>query len=370
MMGSSRSYGRPRNHGCRISDSWTFDGMRTIILENALLRVVVLVDKGSDIVEFRYKPHDLDFLHFAPGGIRNPAQNTLPAASSSPYLDYFSGGWNEIAPNGGPSVNYHGAELGQHGEISLLPWSYAILEDEPDQVAVRVWVRAIRTPLFVEKTLSMVPDKAALFISERLVNEGGETLDLMWGHHIAFGRPFLDEGVVIDAPATTIEVQGEWPNYGPRRFKPTATGQWPHIESPGGETEDASAVPPFGKLQTQEMAYLTGLADGWYAITNPIRRIGFGIQFDPTVFRYIWYWQQMGNVASGYPWWRQLHTQALEPWSSYPSDGLTEAIKNGTALQLESGAEIRTSLCAVAYEGDPGIRRVTSDGSIVRDEIA
>lgn len=366
MTGSARSYGRPRNHGCRISDSWMFDGLRTIVLENTLLRVVVLVDKGSDIVEFRYKPHDLDFLHLAPGGIRNPARDVVPAAGDSPYLDYFSGGWNEILPNGGPSVTYQGADLGQHGEISLLPWSYAILQDDPAQVAVRLWVRAIRTPFYVEKTLSMVPGTAALFIDERLLNEGGEPLDFMWGHHIAFGRPFLDEGVVIDAPARRIEAQGEWPNYGPRRFKPSSTGQWPNIGSLDGPAEDAGIVPPFGAMQAQEMAYLSGLEDGWYAITNPTRRVGFGIRFDPSVFRYIWYWQQMGNVASGFPWWRRLHTQALEPWSSYPSDGLAEAIRNGTALRLEAGGDLRTSLCAVAYEGNPGITGIDAEGNIAR----
>lgn len=368
MSGSARSYGRPRNHGCRISDSWLFDGMRTVILENALLRVVVLVDKGSDIIEFRFKPHDLDFLHFAPGGVRNPAQNTPPAAGDSPYLDYFSGGWNEIVPNGGPSVNYRGAELGQHGEISLLPWSCAILEDTPRRVAVRLWVRAMRTPIFLEKTLSMVPDQATLFIDERLVNEGGEPLDLMWGHHIAFGRPFLDEGVVIDAPAATIVAGDEWPNYGPRRFRPNATGAWPYIAGPEGEMDNAAHVPPFGAAQSQEMAYLTGLREGWYAITNPARQVGFGIHFDPAVFGYIWYWQQMGNVAAGWPWWSQLHTQALETWSSYPSNGLTEAIENGTALRLAPGAEIHTSLCATAYEGGPGIRKVTPEGRVVWDE--
>ena len=25
------SLGRPRNHGCRISDEWTFNGLRTLI---------------------------------------------------------------------------------------------------------------------------------------------------------------------------------------------------------------------------------------------------------------------------------------------------------------------------------------------------
>ena len=71
-----------------------------------MLRVTVLVDKGSDIVEFRYKPRDLDFLLFAPGGIRNPQREMPSAFGDSPYLDYFSGGWNEILPNGGPAATY------------------------------------------------------------------------------------------------------------------------------------------------------------------------------------------------------------------------------------------------------------------------
>jgi hypothetical protein len=117
--------GQPRNHGCRISDAWTLAGMRTLILENELLRVVVLVDKGSDIIEFRYKPHGLDFLFFSLSGLRNPTVNLPSAPSTGPFLDYFSGGWNEILLNGGPHVTYKGAELGQHGEISLIPWEYA-----------------------------------------------------------------------------------------------------------------------------------------------------------------------------------------------------------------------------------------------------
>lgn len=355
----------PRNHGCRLSDAWTYKGMRTLVLENDLLRVTVLIDKGSDIVEFRYKPRDLDFLYFAPAGIRNPARTVTSAATSAPFLDYFSGGWNEILPNGGPSVNYRGAELGQHGEISLLAWDYSVVEDTPNRISVKLWVRALRTPFLLEKTLSMEVGKAALYISERLTNESGEKVDFMWGHHIAFGRPFLDEGVTIDLPARTIEAQGEWPNFEPRRFMPESTGEWPNIPSVNGGTVDASKVPAYGTTHAQEMAYLKDLSAGWYAITNVARNIGFGIRFDESVFRYIWYWQQMGDVASGYPWWKRTHTQALEPWSSYPSDGLNEAIANGTALMLDGGQQLETTLVAIAYEGQSGVTNITRDGNVV-----
>ena len=358
------SLGPPRNHGCRISDAWHLVGMRTIILENELLRVVVLLDKGSDIIEFRYKPLDLDLLYFAPNGLHNPRHFTPSAPSTAPFLDYFSGGWNEILPNGGPHVNYKGAELGQHGEISLIPWEYAILEDHPDRVAVRMWVRPLRTPFFLEKTLSIEPGRAVLVIEERLTNEGGEPLQLMWGQHIAFGRPFLDEGAVIDAPARKFMVHEELPGYEPRRFQPGTTGAWPVVSSPDGTPADASQVPAYGSTPAQEMAYLAELSEGWYAITNPTRQVGFGLHFDPSLFRYIWYWQQLGDIARGYPWWGRTHTAALEPWTSYPTNGLNEAIDNGTAITLPPGEEIKTRLSAVAYEGYEGVSAITADGEV------
>lgn len=358
------SFGRPRNHGCRISDDWTFKGMRTLILENELLRITVLVDRGSDIIEFRYKPVDLDFLYFAPGGVRNPERETPSTYTNSPYLDYFSGGWNEILPSGGPSAIYKGAALGQHAEISLLPWDYSITEDSSEQVSVKLWVRPIRVPFYIEKTLTVESGKPVLKISERVVNEAGEPLHFMWGHHIAFGRPFLEEGVVIDAPARRFLVHSEIPNFGPRRFQPDAEAIWPMVPTPNGNLDDASFTPAFGKLKAQELAYLTDLQEGWYAITNQTRKIGFGIAFDPTVFRYIWYWQQMGNIADGFPWWSRTHTAALEPWTSYPSNGLEEAISNGTALSLAPGENIATSLTAVAYAGLERVQAMQSDGQV------
>jgi hypothetical protein len=112
------------------------------------------------------------------------------------------------------------------------------------------------------------------------------------------------------------------------------------------------------------MAYLAELSEGWYAITNPARKVGFGLHFDPSLFRYVWYWQQLGDVAQGYPWWGRTHTAALEPWTSYPTNGLTEAIANGTAWQLQPGQQIHTKLCAVAYAGLESVSGITRDGDV------
>lgn len=358
------SLGKMRNHGCRISDAWRVDGMQTVILENELLRVVVLVDKGTDIVEFRYKPKDLDFLLSTPNGLRNPNKGVLSSPTDGPFLDYYSGGWNDILPNGGPFSIYKGAEFGQHGEISLIPWEYAIAEDTAQSVAVKFWVRPIRTPFFVEKTMRMNKGEAVLHIAEQVTNEAGESMHFMWGQHIALGRPFLDAGAVIDVPAKRLLVNPLMPNYEPRLYAPDTAHEWSLAKNRDGQIVDASRVPAFGEVQAQEMAYITELTEGWYAITNQHEKVGFGVSFDHTLYKYIWYWQQLGNVGGGYPWWSRLHTVALEPWTSYPTGGLSEAIANNTAVLLEPGQTLSTSMCAVAYTGEGRVASVSPTGSV------
>src|SRR2546428_542724 len=67
-------------------------------------------------------------------------------------------------------------------------------------VAVRFWVRTYRTPYLLERRMELRGAEPALFLDERLVNEGAETLAPMWGHHPAFGPPFLQAGCRVDLP--------------------------------------------------------------------------------------------------------------------------------------------------------------------------
>ncbi len=305
---------------CSVKEVTDDQGLLNLVLENKLLRIVVLVEKGSDIVEFCYKPASTDFLLHLPGGVRSP-QDGAGGLSDQAFTDTYSGGWNEILPNGGAPSFYKGASFGQHGEISVIPWKHSIIENHSERVSVKLWVRPHRTPFFLEKTLSLEEGSAVLTIDEQLTNEAGEEMHCMWGQHIAFGNPFLLEGAKIFAPAQKFIIHDAMDDYEPRRFAPGETFAWPNAKTEDGSVENASDVPAFGDAKAQEMAYLAELTDGWYAILNPSHKIGFGVRFDHELFKYIWYWQQLSNVAKGYPWWGRLHTTALEPWTSYPTDG-------------------------------------------------
>ena len=54
-------YSNERLYGCRISDSWEFKGLKTVILENEILKVTVLADNGADIYEIIHKKLDKSF---------------------------------------------------------------------------------------------------------------------------------------------------------------------------------------------------------------------------------------------------------------------------------------------------------------------
>ena len=156
------SYPPDRNYGCRLTTDGTLKGLRTVVLENQKLRVTVLVDKGTDIVEFLYKPLDIDFMWRSPMPLHNP-QHFVPSSSSShgSFYDHYEGGWQEIVPSFGPPSSYKGAEYGLHGESCLLPWDFRVVADRPDCVSVDFWVRLYRSPFYIEKNSPLKRTRAS-----------------------------------------------------------------------------------------------------------------------------------------------------------------------------------------------------------------
>jgi hypothetical protein len=83
-----------RHYGCRIEDDVIYKGYRTLFLENDLIRVGVLLDKGADIFQFLHKPTDTDFLWRSPTGLMRPDRFTPTKADpSGAFLDSYHGGW-------------------------------------------------------------------------------------------------------------------------------------------------------------------------------------------------------------------------------------------------------------------------------------
>lgn len=355
-------YQHDRNYACRISDEWMLKGLRTVVMENELLRITILADKGSDIYEFLYKPLDIDFMWRAPAGLRNPNQG-LPtnATAAGSFIDYYEGCWQDILPSGGGACEYKGVSYGQHGEVSNLPWKARIIRDSPDEVSCQLSVRAMRTPIRVEKTLTLKRGEALLHISESLINESPEPVDLMWGHHLAFGEPFLDEHCRIDTPASEILIHAD--GYSDNhRFTPGERFSWPIAKDRHGGEVDFRTIPPKSQ-KTEDMTYLLDLAEPWFALTHQDRKVGFGLRWSGDVFNYLWYWQVF-NGGQGYPWYSQTYNIGLEPWTSMPTSGLAEAVKQNTHRTLPPNGKIDAAFLAVVYTDLSKVQSISKNGEV------
>ncbi|HZQ27359.1 MAG TPA: DUF4432 family protein [Acidimicrobiales bacterium] len=357
-------YGPEHTYGARADDAWTYRGLKTVVIENEVLRAVVLADKGADIYSLVHKPTDTEYLWRSPWGVRNP-RHYVPTTGDGVglWVDFYEGGWQTVVPAGGRPASYGNADLGQHGEASVMPWDSEIVSAGPERAVARFRVRLARTPLIVTKELSLVAGSPTLEVTETVTNVGAEDLPMVYGQHIALGPPSLSDHCVIDLPGGTVLSHPV--EYSPNnRMQAGTSTPWPKgVLKDGSEVSMREVLGPGARVDDQ--AYITDLPDGWYAVTNTETGVGIAVRFPHELFRWLWYWQMFGGGV-GYPWWGQTYDIGLEPFTGWPNLGLEEAIANGSALTLAAGETLSASLLVSAFEGREGVASVGPDGSVVQ----
>jgi hypothetical protein len=344
-------------------------GVRALRLENELLAATVLVDKGADISELVSKPRGVDVLWKSPWGLSRPGGGvpTAPATQAA-WIEAYEGGWQEIFPSGGGPCAYKGVELNFHGEASVVAWDHEVVTAGGEAAEVRLSVRLRRSPFLIERTMRVEAGRPDLLLRERIANQGREPMDYMWGHHPAFGAPFLSGACRIDVGARSLRADDVLD--GPfNPLTPDARSDWPEAAR-DGRTTDLSRVPG-----EDEPRHLLGYFEafegdhGWYGLTNPDLGFGVGLVWPTAVFPFAWFWQEM-HATAGFPWYRGVYVMAIEPFSSIPGQGLTVVMeKTGTHRTLAAGETVEAELRAVFYESRAGIRGIGPDGTVeVREE--
>jgi len=338
-----------RNYGCRIKDSIIYKGLRTIFLENDLLRIGVLVDKGSDIFEFLYKPQDMDFVWLSPFGIKDPKTGLLTKSQQAgKFLDYYEGGWQDIFPNGGNHCSYNGIEFGRHDEISLLPWNYEIIEDSKEKVIVKLWVNTRLTPFYVEKLLILEKGNPCLMVSEKVFNKSPVDIKTIFGIHLVYGHPFLDEHCKINISAKkgrTYEIEG----YLDDNIELEKEFDWPFLPTRNGKETDLSIIPSKDTI-TAKFLYLSELEKGQYEIINEKIGLKIVVNWNKDIMPFVWFWQEF-NKTDGYPWYKMARVLGLEPFSTNIM-GLKRTVEKNKALIIEANSELRSDLEVAIIKSD------------------
>ena len=341
------SYIHTRNYGCRLR-SYILNGIEMLSLENQKIKIVLSLGKGADIVEFVHKATDIDFMWHSFNELKNINHISTTSSKGGNFLDSYSGGWQELFPVYGGATPYHGAEQGIHGEACLYPWTYEVITDVPECVEVKLTLRTIRSPFYLEKHIKLLENDPTMYMSQKVTNLGCNEMDFMWGHHPAFGFPFLDDSVRLHlkgAPHALV------PGYTiPAKNCPFAVetkGTWPTLPDKNGIPFDLSRVHASDENLYFEYL-LSDLQEGCYEIVNHNKKIGMRMSWDPKVFRYLWIWALYCGLEE-YPWYGRSYVFAVEPWSSAPGN-YEDAQKAGTLLHLAPGATMETELSAQIFE--------------------
>lgn len=298
---------------------WTYRGLKTVILENRFLEVVILPEAGGKLWQITYKPFHCELLW------NNPRIAPARLSIHSHYDDVWSGGWDELFPNDEPAV-IEGEQFPDHGELWTGSW-----EAEPFSRAGEVGVTLrFTTPISsiaFERTILLSSESSVLHFRHRLTNAGNAPFPFLWKLHPAFR---VTPAHRIDFPPMDVELEPSFPGTlreAPRKFR------WPAVAA-GARNLDLRSV---AKPEDRELFFFygTGMEEGWCRVTDTAAGLAATLRFDQSVFPCAW-------LFSSYGGWRNYSVAVLEPCTSYPLNfeaahaaGRTRILKPGECLETE-----------------------------------
>lgn len=329
-MGEGEWYRPLRNAGCRITDGLTFKGYRSLLLENEKVLIHLLLDKGGEPIRWLHKPTDTDFIWIAGKGL-GPSHPLY-----SEYEISYIGGWQEMSPEVSYTSTYRGATV-HRGESAVTPWDYRIIRDDPDEIRVLLINQIRSLPLRTEKQIVLTAGSETVRIEETIINLSPATpLEANWGHHLAYGRPFLgpDSFITLGEGATVHHpVTGE-------------SWAWPRM-SGGGTYTDLSIMPAPGTKR--DLLYISA-PDSKYRLHSPRRGVSLEVRWDGSVWPYLWYWQNFQSDFAA-PFFGCDYNIGLEMFNVPPKLTLGEAVERKLALAVPPSGRLSSWL---EFEAIPG----------------
>jgi len=325
----------------RLSTSSTELGLRSIILENRFLRLVVLPEAGAKIAQITYKPLDADLL-WANAAVAHSRQ--LPGAA---YDDVWSGGWDELFPNDEAGLHL-GQALPDHGELWTGEWQAEPFE-EAGAVGVHLRFRTPVSKFLVERTIRLGAESTGFEVAYRLTNQNSEAYPFLWKLHPAFA---VSAAHRIDLPAMRVVRE---PAFEGTLGDAPLCFDWPYAQL-GGRTMDLRMVPDVSS-KALHFFYGTEMAGGWCGITNLANGLACALRFDPAVFPSCWLFASHGG-------WQDLNVAVLEPATGYPFQ-MEAMMAAGRARWLGPGESLETRVLFTTQESMSSIGGVDAHGRIV-----
>jgi hypothetical protein len=321
-----------------VNTDWSYRGLRTVVLENQFLRVIILPEAGAKIWQITYKPLDVNLLW------NNPRIAPARLPGNSRYDDVWSGGWDELFPNDEVAV-IEGESYPDHGELWTGDWS-AEPFSHGDDAGVRLRYVTPISAIEVEKTIRVGRAHSRIEFHHRFTNRGRRVFPFLWKLHPAMA---VSSQHRVDFPPMNVVLEPAFPGTLAGASQPA---EWPMIKTPTGDV-DLRRIPPEDARQLY-FFYGTQMKGSWCALTNSATGLSCGLQFDPEVLDCCWLFATYGG-------WRSYNVVVLEPCTGYPLN--FEAMKAACRHRsLAPGESLETDVRFLVQEGLRCVGSVDSSG--------
>lgn len=328
----------------RVNTDYSCHGLRTIVIENRCLRVVVLPEAGAKIWQITYKPSHTDLLWNNPETV----PSRVPAGSS--YDDVWSGGWDELFPND-EIATIDGKTYPDHGELWTGEWTAEPFADA-ESVGVRLRYKTPIGSIQVEKTIRLRHSCPRIEFHHRFINQGSACFPFLWKLHPAMA---VSPRHRIDFPKMKVVLE---PAFSGSLAGAPDSGDWPIITTSQGDI-DLRRV-SHQEAQKLYFFYGTQMEAGWCAVTNTDQRLSYGLQFDSRIFPCCWLFATYGG-------WRNYNVAVLEPCTGYPLN--FAAMKAaGRHRILTPGEALETDVHFLVQEGLRSVRSIDASGTMTEEK--
>jgi len=323
-----------------VNTDWSYRGLRAVVLESRLLRVVILPEAGAKIWQITYKPFDADLLW------NNPRIAPARLSGNSRYDDVWSGGWDELFPNDEVAL-IEGESYPDHGELWTGDWS-AEPFSHAEEAGVRLRYVTPISSIEVEKTIRLRQGDSRLEFHHRFTNRGRTAFPFLWKLHPAMA---VSPQHRIDFPPMKVVLEPAFPG---TLAGASELSEWPSIRTVAGDI-DLRRVTPEDARQLY-FFYGTQIQGNWCALTNSATGLSCGLQFDPKVFPCCWLFATYGG-------WRSYNVAVLEPCTGYPLN--FETMKTaGRQRILAPGESLQTNVQFLVQEGLRSVGSVDAAGKM------
>ncbi len=277
-------------------------------LANGAMEAVTLTG-GGHLAELRLTGAGgggINGLWAAPWPTADPGDPRLPslverygADPAGRFLAGYTGHALCLDLFGPPSAEEAALGVALHGEAAVQPWEF--------ETTASGCIGSVNLPvaqIAFERSLSLAPDAAVLFVEERVRNRGAQTRDIQWVQHLTLGPPFVaaEESILtasLDRGLTwPLGYEGHCP------LRDNASFDWPNAPAADGGSFDLRT--PFARAGTGFVAATRVDPQGRYAFIAALNiRYNLALVY---CFR-----------RDDFPWlavWEENCARTAAPWNS------------------------------------------------------